>query len=142
MKNLVVVLMSVAMMSLCLPIEAGKPLPSQEKNIVGYGQDLVIVPDLVDSVRMGDEMVWSDLVHIKDATFLKAHIVDLNLREGDSLVLRSQSGRVVEILTGRGPKDLGSFWALSAFGEMLHLELHLSHQYGKAPLLHRPGDRR
>ncbi|MCK5378426.1 MAG: trypsin-like peptidase domain-containing protein [Acidobacteria bacterium] len=133
MNRFVTLALLIASLIIGVTVEAGKPLPSPEENVVGHGQDLVIVPDLGDGVRMGAELVWSDLIHIKDATFLKAHIVDLNLREGDTLVLRSQSGRVVEILTGRGPNGLGSFWALSAFGEMLHLELHLSHDYNQPP---------
>ncbi len=133
MKKLVILTLVIVSFVIGVTVEAGKPLPSPERNVVGYGQDLVIVPDLGDGVRLGGELVWSEIVQIKEATFLKPHIVDLNLREGDSLVLRSQSGRVVEVLTGRGPNDLGSFWALSAFGEILHLELHLSHGYAKAP---------
>ncbi len=133
MRKTIVLALVVVSLVVGVTVEAGKPLPSPEKNIVGHGQDLVIVPDLGDGVRMGGELLWSDMVQIKDATFLKAHIVDLNLRPGDTLILRSQSGRVVEVLTGRGPNDLGSFWALSAFGEILHLELHLSHDYDNAP---------
>ena len=131
-KSVIVTLMAGALFVSGIS-SAGKPLPSPEKNVVGHGQDLVIVPNLGQGVRIGNQLVWSDQVRIKDATFLKAHIVDLNLREGDTLILRSESGRVVEILTGRGPHDLGSFWALSAFGELLHLELHLSHEYDRAP---------
>ncbi len=114
-------------------LEAGKPLPQPEANVVGHGQDVSIVPDLTQTVRVGDAQVWSDVIRIKDATFLKPHIVDLNLREGDVLILRSDTGRIIEELTGRGPKNLGSFWALSAFGETLHLEMHLKHRYAKAP---------
>ncbi len=133
MKKSVVLALVVVCLVVGVTVEAGKSLPSPEKNIVGHGQDLVIVPDLGDGVRMGGELVWSDMVQIKDATFLKAHIVDLNLHQGDTLVLRSQSGRVVEVLTERGPNSLGSFWALSAFGDMLHIELHLSHDYSRPP---------
>ena len=62
--------LSLAVVSLVVgvTVEAGKPLPSPEKNVVGYGQNLVIVPDLGDGVRMGGELVWSDMVQIKDAT--------------------------------------------------------------------------
>ena len=133
MKKLVLFALACAFVVIGVNVEAGKPLPEPEKNVVGHGQDVAIIPDLSLGVRMGGELVWTDMLQIKDATFLKAHIVDLNLREGDTLVLKSQSGRVVEELTGRGPNDLGSFWALSAFGEMLHLELHLSHTYDKPP---------
>ncbi|MCU0304371.1 MAG: serine protease [Thermoanaerobaculales bacterium] len=123
----------VALALLAAPAEAGKPLNRPERAVVGHGQELVVVPDLDRAVRVGDVRIWGEAIHVKDASFLKPHFAAVNLRAGDTLVVRSATGHVVETITGRGPKDLGSFWGLSARGEELHLELQLRHAYPNPP---------
>jgi len=101
--------------------------------VIGHGQELVVIPDL-SSASMGDsERIWSRAVTIEGATFLKPHFFGLDLRDGDELVVRSRTGHVVETLTGRGPKDEGTFWGLTAFGNELHLEFHFTADYAQPP---------
>jgi hypothetical protein len=113
--------------------EAGKPINTAERAVVGLGSDMDIVPDLDQAVLIGGTRIWAETVHIKDAFFLKPHFAAVNLRAGDAIIIRSATGHVVETITGRGPKDMGSFWGLSARGEELHLELHISHDYAVPP---------
>jgi len=116
-----------------LTVEAGKPINRPERVSVGEGQVYELVPDLDLAVRIGGGRIWGDVIRVKDAFFVKPHFVGVNLRAGDALIVRSATGHIVETITGRGPKDMGSFWGLSARGEELHLELHLSHDYSVPP---------
>ena len=113
--------------------EAGKPINRPERAVVAQGRDMVVVPDLDGALRVGGSRIWSHSITIKDAFFLKPHFTAFNLRAGDSLVVRSATGHVVETISSRGPKDMGTFWGLSARGEELHLEFHFSHDYAVAP---------
>lgn len=116
-----------------LPAEAGKDVNRPELVTVGHSLDYSMVPQLEQAVRLGGEMVWSILIEEEGASFIKPHFVKLNLRAGDQLIVRALSGRVVEILEGRGPHSMGSFWGLSGHGDALMLELHFSHGYRQAP---------
>ncbi len=112
---------------------AKTPEPNVALPVVGESRPIEVVPVLQEAISEGRERIWSELIFVKDASFLKAHMVDVNLRPGDSLVLRTGAGRVIETITGRGPKDWGSFWALSARGEELALELRFSGDYDRSP---------
>lgn len=114
---------------------AQKTLPSAEpgQEVVGVSAPLRLDPKLELAFRNGSTWLWGDALTVPRASFLKAHFEDVNLRTGDVLVLRSATGTVVEEIRGRGPKDLGTFWALSAFGEMLELEFRFREPYAKAP---------
>ena len=48
MNRFVTLALLIASLIIGVTVEAGKPLPSPEENVVGHGQDLVIVPDLGD----------------------------------------------------------------------------------------------
>jgi hypothetical protein len=122
-----------ALLAVTLPAHAGKPISRIEPTVIGHGRDLVIVPDLNRAVRVGSVRVWTDTVLVEDAFFLKPHFVGLNLRAGDALLVRSATGHVVETITGRGPKGMGSFWGLSAQGQELQLELRIGHEYTAPP---------
>jgi trypsin-like peptidase len=114
---------------------AQKPLPDAEpgQEVVGVSAPLRLDPRLELAFRNGNTWVWGEALTVPDAAFLKAHFEDVNLRAGDVLVLRSASGTVVEEIRGRGPKDLGTFWALSAFGDVLELEFRFAQPYARAP---------
>jgi len=114
-------------------MEAGKPINTAEREVVGQGRDLEIVPDLDRAVPVGATKIWAEDIHIDGAFFLKPHFAAVNLRAGDAIVVRSATGRAVETITGRGPKDMGSFWGLSAQGEDLFLEFQFSHDYLVSP---------
>lgn len=134
MKNLKIALLSVlVILSFAPGSEAGKDLNMPELKSVGHSEDLSIIPSLDDALRIGPERVWSTFIEKKGSTFIKPHFADFNLRAGDSLVIRAASGRVVEILEGRGPRDLGSFWGLSGQGDNLLVEFHFSHSYPAPP---------
>ncbi len=107
----------------------GVPGPAE----VGRAQPLEVVPDLSAAAEASGERIWTRNVRIEGATFLKPHFVDVNLRAGDVLVVRSRTGHVVEEIRGRGPKGLGTFWGLSAYGDQLRLELRFRHRYPRAP---------
>ena len=110
---------------LAVPAWSGKPIDKPAPEIVGTGQPLSLVPDMEQAVVREGRWLWSETIDMPGASFLKAHLVDVNLRAGDRLLVRSASGRVVEEITGRGPKGMGSFWTLSGFGDRLTLELEL-----------------
>ncbi len=111
---------------------AQRPEPGPSR--VGESMAIKVEPRLEHAFEVGGgRRVWADLVRVAGASFLKAHLVDVNLRAGDVLILRSATGQVVEEIRGRGPKDQGSFWALSAFGEELQLEFQFAAPYEKAP---------
>ncbi len=109
--------------------------PDLSPPIVGHSLTMTIVPELADAASDGKEMVWTRVVEIPSAGFLKVHFADFALRPGDSLTLRSRTGRVIEELRGRGPKDLESFWGLSGQGQQLTLELRFQEPYETAPFL-------
>lgn len=117
------------------PARAGKarnqPLPGPE--VVGTSQPIAVTPDLARALEVDGVSRWSREVRVPGATFLKPHFVNVNLRAGDVLIVRSASGRVVEEISGRGPKEMGNFWGLSAFGEALSLELVFRHAYLQPP---------
>ncbi len=113
---------------------AAKIGPGDEvRAVVGQAQELQIVPDLKDALEFGRERIWSREVSVRDAAFLKLHLVDVNLRAGDYLDVLAPSGRIVDRISGRGPKEMGSFWTLSVFDDRLLLELHVRHDYSRPP---------
>jgi hypothetical protein len=113
--------------------EAGKT-PSTVKGIpVGHALDLSVPPNLQESVNVNGIQIWTESIRVDGAFFLKPHFEAVNLRAGDAIVIRSATGKIVETITGRGPKDMGTFWGLSARGEDLFLEFHFTHEYGSRP---------
>jgi len=108
---------------------AGPPKPM----VIGHGQRLDMIPNLSSAVLVDGARAWTYDVTIEGATFLKPRFVGLDLRPGDQLVVRSKTGQMVEVLEGRGPKDQGTFWGLSAFGDELHLEFRFAENYDRVP---------
>ncbi len=117
------------------PLLAGKPLPSADPApaVVGEARGITVEPNLDQATEAGDHRLWTHLVQVDGAAFLKPHFVNLNLQRGDVLTVRSASGKVVEEIRGRGPKSAGSFWGLSAFGDTLELELRFNGDYTRQP---------
>ena len=111
----------------------GKDTAAPRGAVVGTSQPITVDPDLENATQVGSDWYWTRLVKIPAASFLKAHLVDVNLRAGDVLTVRSRSGNVVEEITNRGPKDAGNFWALSCFGNELYLEFQFAAPYTDAP---------
>ncbi len=105
------------------------PGPSQ----IGHTQLLEVVPDLSTAISSDRGKIWSETVRLADAVFVKPHFLDVNLRAGDLLVVRSRTGHIVEQISGRGPKGLGTFWGLSAFGDTFSLEFRFRHDYARVP---------
>ncbi|MEM1177616.1 MAG: serine protease, partial [Acidobacteriota bacterium] len=133
--------LAAACLVLLLPAASfGETAPQKEKpselrgEPIGANQALAIIPDLDEATRTADGLgVWTHSVSMEGAAFLRPRFADFDLRPGDSLIVRSASGRVVETLRGQGPKDRRSFWGLSAFGSELHLELRFRGVYRQAP---------
>lgn len=107
--------------------------PDLAPPVVGQSRPMTIVPDLGAAASDGKAMVWTQVVEVPGAGFLKVHFADFDLRPGDSLTVRSHTGRVIEELRGQGPKDRGTFWGLSGQGERITLELRFQQGYEKAP---------
>lgn len=106
-----------------------QPIPT-----VGTGLDYTIEPSLGDAETLADgSQRWNHWITIENATFLKAHLVDVALAPGDRLLVRTDRGRVVDEITGRGPKDMGTFWSLSAPGDSLELVLETRGRYPTPP---------
>ena len=112
---------------------AGKPVSELEGHVVGHATELSFSPDLTKSVRANDRSVWTRHVYLPGASFIKLHLEDVNLRKGDTLTITNPKGRVIETITGRGPKDMGSFWALSVPGDRATLTFDHAAVYKQAP---------
>ncbi|MEM6641051.1 MAG: hypothetical protein AAF610_14250, partial [Pseudomonadota bacterium] len=113
---------------------AAKPVPTAERKVVGEAETFELVPALTASHRGSDgQQVWSERISRPGASFLKVHFVDLNLQPGDELALINSFGRVVETLTGRGPKDRGTFWGLSGQGDSMVLRFTFDKPYRSPP---------
>src|SRR5262245_55222143 len=130
-----VLLGALGLACLAAPGAAQKSIPVAQPGpqVVGTSAPIKLEPDLAQSFENAGTLLWGDALTVPGASFLKAHLVDVNLRSGDVLVLRSASGHVVDEIRGRGPKDMGTFWALSAFGEELELEFRFHAPYERAP---------
>ena len=112
---------------------AGKPVSELEGHVVGHATRLSVSPDLSDSVRSNGRSVWTKHVYLPGATFIKLHLEDVNLRKGDTLTITNPKGRVIETISGRGPKDMGSFWTLSVPGDRATLVFDYTAVYKQSP---------
>lgn len=103
----------------CLLLLAVSTLPvvSAQPAVVGALTAYAIAPDPGLARRVGKVWQWEHSVAVPGATFLRLHIVNLNLEGTDTLELRDARGRLVETYRGRGPRQRGSFWTLSVPGE-------------------------
>ncbi len=110
-----------------------QPVDRPDEPVVGAARDLTVVPNLGDARETNGVRLWEKRISIPGASFLKAHLVDVNLQEGDVLTILNSRGRVVENITRRGPKNWGTFWALSAFGDELTLQLRVRYDYERPP---------
>jgi V8-like Glu-specific endopeptidase len=111
-----------------------KPLPASPPSaVVGVSHAVAVEPELQEARTTADGQVWEDEIVVADASFLKAHLVDVQLRPGDTLTLRTATGKVVEVIRDRGPADWGTFWALSSQGEVLSLEFRFRGSYERMP---------
>ncbi len=115
-----------ASLGLCLPAAGSPP-------VVGQVQARSIEPVLAEARRGADGFVWSAPVLAPGAAFVKLHIVNLDLRPGDTLQLSAPGGRVIETLKRRGPKQTGTFWTLSVPGDTAMLEWRFASPYKQAP---------
>ncbi len=112
---------------------AQKSIDTPDEPVVGESRSIAVIPDLQNAREMAGGRLWTRTISVRGASFLKAHLVNVNLRAGDVLTIRNSQGRVVENITGRGPKNWGTFWALSSFGDEMTLELRVRHEYGYLP---------
>ncbi len=113
--------------------DPGKELPEPSRARIGsfLAVDLEPTPS---QLRLGrGRVAWSHSFEIPGASFLKAHLAEVDLRAGDVLRIRDGRGRILEEITGRGPHRTGSFWTLSAFGPRLGLELEALRPYSRPP---------
>ena len=111
------------------PGAAGEPFGPQLP-VVGTSQAYELVPDLQRvSLAEDGRKLWSETITVEGASFLKIHFVNVNLRPGDYLEIRSTAGRVVERITGRGPKEMGTFWGLSSPWDTQTLEFSFARDY-------------
>lgn len=112
----------------------GKDVSAPPKARIGNLVAVEIVPD-PSQLRTGrGRVAWSHTFEIPEASFLKAHLTEVDLRAGDLLRVRDARGRILEEVTGRGPHQRGSFWTLSSFGPRLVLELETLRPYARPPL--------
>lgn len=117
---------------------AGKPDPHATiepgPKAVGQVETIEVVPRAGATRSLGPgRRLWSETIYWPGASLLKVRFVDFALRPGDVLVVRAGSGREIERLTGRGPRDRGTFWSLTAFEDTLHLELEHRAPYEEPP---------
>ncbi|MDH3588146.1 MAG: serine protease [Gammaproteobacteria bacterium] len=112
---------------------AGKELVDSRATVVGQSQSVKIEPDLAQSRRSAGGWTWSQTVRLPGASFLKIHLVNVNLRAKDRLLVRTPEGRVIETIAGRGPRNMGTFWALSVPGDGAVLEFVFQESYRRLP---------
>jgi len=115
------------------PANAGKPDPRGERDEVGGAISVDIQPSFPEIREAGAARTWTDLFEQRGASFLKPHFAEFNLLPGDVLTVINSQGRVIEELKGRGPKDRGSFWGLSSFGDVIVFELTTRNDYAVPP---------
>jgi len=66
---------------------------------------------------------WRWSIDDPGAAFLKVHFTEVDLTPGAELLFRSGSGRLLETVTGTGPRGRGAFWSLSSFDGTMEIEL-------------------
>ncbi len=103
------------------------------RSVVGVGQAIRVVPRATEVYATGDGYTWSRSISSPGASFLKPRFTGVDLRPGDTLTVRSKTGKVVDLISLRGPKDAGNFWGLSAFGDELFLEFSFQEPYSRVP---------
>ncbi|MFN7940774.1 MAG: serine protease [Thermoanaerobaculia bacterium] len=101
--------------------------------LVGELRALDLAPDLAGAGRLRGRSLWRDVVAISGASFLRLHFADFDLLPGDSLKLSTGTDRLVERLSGTGPRGRREFWALAAFDDTLVLELEFQAPYARPP---------
>ncbi len=119
----------VLFLAVALPL-AAQQIPAP---VVGEATPYGLEPHLGDAVLEGTSLIWRHEIFIPEGSFLKPHFAHFDLRPGDALIMRSHAGRIIEELTGSGPKGAGTFWGLSAFGNRFSLELVMARSYDVAP---------
>ena len=85
------------------------------------------------SIQSRDQngVLWSHVVRVPEATFLKVYFEDYRLLSGDSLEVLDTEGRVRQRIYGSGPGGRTSFWSLSIPGDTLILQIHSKTDYSK-----------
>src|SRR5262245_30399619 len=58
------------------------PRPQPSPKVVGTSAPIEVAPDLGQSFQNNGAFLWGDLISVPGASFLKAHLVDVNLRAG------------------------------------------------------------
>lgn len=107
--------------------------PLMTASIVGTTEQIRVVPPR-PAASDQERIRWSHKIEREGAAFVKVHFERFNLHPGDELRVYSGSGRLIETLTGEGPKNSpGNFWSLSAFGSLMELELVTRWEYRQDP---------
>lgn len=71
---------------------------------------------------IGDDYVWNETIAVRDATFIKVHFANFDLPEGAVMELFDTAGSLVISYTGKGPRNMENFWAMSVLGSEAYLE--------------------
>jgi hypothetical protein len=90
------------------------------------------VPRLEDSVADGNGYLGRTDPD-RGRELPQAACLNVVLAPGDRLTLLSARGSVVDEIRGRGPKDFGTFWSLSALGDRMVLQFRFQRDYGFPP---------
>ncbi len=115
------------------PAADGKPAPAPAGAVVGEVQALEVIPALHTASWRAGSWSWRHSVAVPGAAFLKPRFADVDLRPEDRLRVYAADGALVEEIRGRGPRDAGRFWGLSAPGDSLTLELIFQRPYPEPP---------
>ena len=99
--------------------------PLEAKIRAGVVNDFELVsPSPYTSAVAGQAFVWETEAFIPGATWIKLRFSEFDLAPGDRLEISDASGATRHTYTGRGPKDSGSFWALSVPGDRAEIRLY------------------
>ncbi len=112
---------------------SAKSKPDPVRAVVGDAIEYRLEADLSSAARSADGLVWTKSIAHPGASFIKAHFHNMNLRTGDKLHVINDRGRIVETLTGQGPRSRINFWSLSTQGEGMTLRFEFSQPYDKVP---------
>ena len=78
--------------------------------------------------------VWSDVIHVPDATYISVHFARFEVGPGDRVVVRSPDGTRERVYTRLGKGTMGrtaeGFWAIHINGDTAIVELYSSSQGG------------
>jgi len=123
-------LIVVAVLATCAVADAASDVPTEGMKIVGEDifETYASPNPYQGSNGLGEaQLVWSDVIHFPEASYICPHFSRMELGEGDYVIVRSPDGSREWMYEGLGTDDLGlsedGFWAIHIAGDTAVVEL-------------------